>query len=79
MPGCGRRFFGEISLVTGEKINATVVAASECAVILVSSARFRQVIDMNEKTAMKLSAVITRRQVGDGAVQEQSRKPTPAP
>jgi len=55
-------FFGEISLVTGEKINATVVAESECVLILVSSARFKQVIDMDEKTAMKLSAVITRRQ-----------------
>ena len=28
----------------------------------VSSARFKQVVDMNEKMAMKLSAVITRRQ-----------------
>ena len=55
-------FFGEISLVTGEKINATVVAESESVLILVSSARFKQVIDMDEKTAMKLSAVITRRQ-----------------
>jgi small-conductance mechanosensitive channel len=55
-------FFGEISLVTGERINATVVAEAESIVILVSSARFKQVIDMNEKMALKLSAVITRRQ-----------------
>jgi small-conductance mechanosensitive channel/CRP-like cAMP-binding protein len=55
-------FFGEISLVTGERINATVVADVESVVILVSSARFKQVIDMSEKMAMKLSAVITRRQ-----------------
>ena len=55
-------FFGEISLVTGEKINATVMADRESVIILVSSARFKQVIDMNEKMALKLSAVITRRQ-----------------
>jgi small-conductance mechanosensitive channel/CRP-like cAMP-binding protein len=55
-------FFGEISLVTGEKFNATVVADRESVIIQVSSARFKQVIDMNEKMALKLSAVITRRQ-----------------
>ncbi len=55
-------FFGEISLVTGEKTNATVVAEGECTVLLISAALFRQVVDMNEKTALKLSSVITRRQ-----------------
>ncbi len=55
-------FFGEISLVTGEKFNATVVADRESEIILVSSARFKQVIDMNETMALKLSAVITQRQ-----------------
>ncbi|HEX7501989.1 MAG TPA: mechanosensitive ion channel family protein [Acidobacteriota bacterium] len=55
-------FFGEISLVTGERINATVVADVESVIILVSSARFKQVVDMSEKMAMKLSAVITKRQ-----------------
>jgi len=55
-------FFGEISLVTGEKFSATVVAEQESVIIQVSSARFKQVIDMNEKMALKLSAVITRRQ-----------------
>jgi CRP-like cAMP-binding protein len=55
-------FFGEISLVTGEKINATVVAESESVLILVSSARFKQVVDMNEAMAQRLSALITRRQ-----------------
>jgi small-conductance mechanosensitive channel/CRP-like cAMP-binding protein len=55
-------FFGEISLVTGEKTGATVVAARESVIIMVSSARFRQIIGMNEELAMKLSAVITRRQ-----------------
>jgi small-conductance mechanosensitive channel/CRP-like cAMP-binding protein len=55
-------FFGEISLVTGERISATVVADQESVIILVPSARFKQVIDMSEKMAMKLSAVITQRQ-----------------
>lgn len=55
-------FFGEISLVTGEKTGATVVADRESTIIMVSSARFKQIIGMNEELAMKLSAVITRRQ-----------------
>ncbi|MCU0276781.1 MAG: mechanosensitive ion channel [Acidobacteria bacterium] len=55
-------FFGEISLVTGEKTNATVTAERESVVIRVSSARFKQVVDMNEAMAEKLSAVIVRRQ-----------------
>jgi small-conductance mechanosensitive channel len=55
-------FFGEISLVTGENFNATVVANRESVIMLVSSVRFKQVIDMDEKMALKLSAVITRRQ-----------------
>jgi small-conductance mechanosensitive channel len=55
-------FFGEISLVTGDKVSATVTAAGESVVILLSSARFKQVVGMNEAMAMKLSAVITSRQ-----------------
>jgi small-conductance mechanosensitive channel/CRP-like cAMP-binding protein len=55
-------FFGEISLVTGEKTGATVVADRESVIIMVSSARFKQIIGMNEELAMKLSAVINQRQ-----------------
>ncbi len=55
-------FFGEISLVTGDKVSATVAAAEESVVILVPSARFKQVVEMNESMALKLSALITRRQ-----------------
>jgi small-conductance mechanosensitive channel len=55
-------FIGEISLVTGDKTAATVVADRESVIIMVSSARFKQIIDMNEPLALKLSAVITRRQ-----------------
>jgi small-conductance mechanosensitive channel len=79
-------FFGEISLVTGEKTNATVTAASESVLILVSSSRFKQVVDMNEAMAERLSAVITRRQqemqafsakartVDDAALKKDSEK-----
>ena len=55
-------FFGEISLVTGDKVSATVAAAEESVVILVPSLRFKQVVEINEAMAMKLSALITRRQ-----------------
>ena len=55
-------FFGEISLVTGERANATVTAERESGVIRISSSRFKQAVDMNEAMAMKLSAVIIQRQ-----------------
>ncbi len=71
-------FFGEISLVTGEKTNATVVAESESVILTVSSARFKQVVDMNEKMAMKLAEVITRRQEETQAFGERNRAAAPA-
>jgi len=67
-------FFGEISLVTGEKFNATVVADRESVIVLVSSAHFKQVIDMNEKMALKLSQVITRRQEEMRLFSEKNRR-----
>ena len=67
-------FFGEISLVTGEKFNATVVADRESVIILVSSAQFKQVIDMNEKMALKLSQLITRRQEEMRLFSEKNRR-----
>ena len=66
-------FFGEISLVTGERTNATVTAERESVVLLVSSARFKQVVDMNEAMAEKLSALITRRQEEMQAFSERNR------
>ncbi|MCU0237587.1 MAG: mechanosensitive ion channel family protein [Acidobacteria bacterium] len=70
-------FFGEISLVTGERVNATVAAAEESVLILVSSARFKQVVEVNESMAMKLSAVITRRQDEMRAFSENNPKDDP--
>ncbi|HUU04603.1 MAG TPA: mechanosensitive ion channel family protein [Patescibacteria group bacterium] len=67
-------FFGEISLVTGEKFNATVTADRESVIILVSSACFKQLIDMNEKMALKLSQVITRRQEEMRLFSEKNRR-----
>ncbi len=66
-------FFGEISLVTGEKTNATVTAERESVVIQVSSTRFKQVVDMNEAMAEQLSAVIVRRQEEMRAFNERTR------
>jgi len=54
-------FFGEISLLTGEPTTATVVAATESQVILVSSRRFKETVSMNEELARRLSEVIVRR------------------
>jgi len=70
-------FFGEISLVTGDKVSATVTAAGESVVIVLSSARFKQVVGMNEAMAMKLSAVITRRQSEMEQFREKNLKADP--
>lgn len=71
-------FFGEIALVTGDKTNATVVAERESVVLTIPSARFRQVVGMNETMAGKLAGVITRRQEETRAVGEQGRAAAPA-
>ncbi|MBN2345885.1 MAG: mechanosensitive ion channel [Candidatus Aminicenantes bacterium] len=71
-------FFGEISLVTGEKTNATVVAENESVILAISSARFKQVVDMNEKMAMKLAEVITRRQEEMQAFSEKNQAAAPS-
>jgi CRP-like cAMP-binding protein len=55
-------FFGEISLVTGEKTTATVVTTTESEIIQISSPVFRETVSMNTKMARKLSEVITLRQ-----------------
>ena len=68
-------FFGEISLVTGERVSATVTAEGESVVIRVSSSRFKQVVGMNEAMAMKLSAVITQRQEEMKLFSEKNLKP----
>ncbi len=66
-------FFGEISLVTGEPTNATIVAERESVVLTISSARFQQVVNMNEAMAQKLAEVITRRQEDTKAFSEKHR------
>jgi small-conductance mechanosensitive channel len=71
-------FFGEISLVTGDKVSATVAAAEESVLILVSSVRFKQVVEMNEKIAQKLSALISRRQDETRAFGENHPQGDPA-
>ncbi len=55
-------FFGEISLVTGDPVSATVVAVAPSRLLRVTSARFRESVNMNETMARKLSEVIARRQ-----------------
>lgn len=55
-------FFGEISLVTGEKTTASVVTTTESEIIRISSQIFRETVSMNTKLARKLSEVITSRQ-----------------
>ncbi|MDY0295875.1 MAG: mechanosensitive ion channel family protein [Acidobacteriota bacterium] len=58
-----RDFFGEISIVTGEAANASVVAIEETRLLAISAELFRNVVEMNHELAEKFAEVIvTRRQ-----------------
>jgi small-conductance mechanosensitive channel/CRP-like cAMP-binding protein len=70
--------FGEMSLVTGERRNATVRALRPSELIVVGHAPFREVLDKNPELVQRISDVLASRQaeidqvrsargVGDGA------------
>jgi small-conductance mechanosensitive channel/CRP-like cAMP-binding protein len=54
--------FGEMSLVTGERRNATVRTSSPCEVIVLGHAAFRDVLEQNPELAQRISEVLASRQ-----------------
>jgi small-conductance mechanosensitive channel len=54
-------YFGEISIFTGEKTNATVKVAKESKILKLPSGKFKEALKINEETAKKLAQVIALR------------------
>ena len=57
----GGDFFGEMSLLTGERRSATVKALEDTMTIVVDKANFAQVITANPSIAQSLSEILERR------------------
>jgi small-conductance mechanosensitive channel len=56
------QFFGEMALVTGERRNATVRAASECALLVVGHSAFEQIVRSSPGLVEHISRVLAERQ-----------------
>ena len=69
------KFFGEMSLMTGELRTATVRATDECELLVVGKAAFQQILQAAPEIAERISEVLAERQatLGDHAVTEADR------
>lgn len=57
------KFFGEMSLMTGEKRAATVRAVSECQLLVVGHEAFESVLEAHPELAERLSVMLAERQL----------------
>ena len=72
------QFFGEMSLVTGDRRSATVRAVTETELLVVGKDAFSQILTHGPELAGKIAEVLTHRQVQlDEHLAERSRKPKP--
>jgi len=55
------KFFGEMSLMTGEPRRATVRARTECEVLVVGKQEFQQIVATNERLLERISKVLSDR------------------
>jgi small-conductance mechanosensitive channel/CRP-like cAMP-binding protein len=56
-------YFGEMSLLTGEKRSATVIAKSDCEVLEIGKAAFAGVLQSSETLLQKLSEMLAQRRL----------------
>lgn len=56
-------YFGEMSLLTGEKRSATVVAKNDCELLEIEKAAFSEVLQSNQRLFQKLSEMLARRRL----------------
>ena len=72
------QFFGEMSLVTGDKRSATVRALTESELLVVGKTAFSQILTHAPDLAEKIAEVLTHRQVQlDEHLAERARKAKP--
>jgi len=57
------KFFGEMSLMTGEKRAATVRAVQECQLLVVGHEAFQSVLDAHPELAERMSVMLAERQL----------------
>jgi small-conductance mechanosensitive channel len=65
------KFFGEMSLLTGEPRSATVVAATPVSVVAVGKPALLQLIESDRQLIEKIGEVVARRQAATAAVKAQ--------
>jgi len=56
-------YFGEMSLLTGEKRSATVIAKNDCEVLEIGKTAFAEVLQSSETLAQKLSEMLAQRRL----------------
>jgi len=61
-------YFGEMSLLTGEKRSATVIAKSDCEVLEIGKAEFAGVLQNSETLLQKLSEMLAQRRLENEGV-----------
>jgi small-conductance mechanosensitive channel len=71
------QFFGEMSLMTGEKRAATVRAVGECELLVVGKEAFHHVFDLHPELMQRISEVLAAREQELGAMrQRESDRPS---
>lgn len=65
------KFFGEMSLLTGEPRSATVVAVTQLSVIAVSKSALLQVVQEDRRLIERIGEVVARRQAVTAAAKAQ--------
>ncbi len=56
-------FFGERSLMTGEKRNATITAISDCTLFVITKEIFKNVISCHQDVLEQISSILSRREL----------------
>jgi small-conductance mechanosensitive channel len=70
-------YFGEMSLLTGEKRSATVIANSDCETLRIDKMSFAEVLQSNPELLQKLSAMLAQRRLEtEGILQSTAEKKT---
>ncbi|MSP91113.1 MAG: mechanosensitive ion channel [Myxococcales bacterium] len=68
------KFFGEMSLMTGERRAATIRATQDCALLVVNKTSFREILAEAPEVAEKISAILAARQAALAARQSGAAK-----
>jgi small-conductance mechanosensitive channel len=71
-----RDFFGEYSLMTGEKRNATVTALKDSEIFVIDKDNFKDVLSTHQETLKQISEILSRRELELAEKKEALKKVT---